>query len=306
MSGKLKLYKAVESFIGNDCLFALNEPFTLNYHFNKNESTNLPILSDKDNFIQCVMISPKYKSFLTDSNLDNKEIKLKITDSYFDLVLYKSNNASNIIRCLLLLVVKDFEKEEELSNLPEKNLNDINNEYKLLEKLKKFIFNYIKENKKKYQNNNSSGNLLEKILLDGAINEIRFFNSNFNNEENNEISDMIKSVSSKLEIKQKKSENETEKNANENNEKNVSDAKKISNNQNTNKTINDVLDELNPDYENDLIAKYLDEMPEELVDIMKKYRTINFSKGMYMKYIEAKNNTHDEHSIEKKHLFNIK
>ena len=313
MSGKFKLYKAVESFIDNECLFKINDPLTLNYHFKQSEFVSLPILSDKDNFIQCIMITPKYKSYLVDKNINNKEIKLKITDSYFDLVLYKSNNSSNIIKCLLLLVVKDFEKEEELQNLPERNLNDINNEFKLLEKLKKFIFNYIKENKKKYQNVNSSGNLLEKILLDGAVNEIRFFNYNFNYEENRGISNMIKSIPSKLEIKQKKCENETEKkingnNENENeNEKNIVDAKKNGDTEkNINKTINDVLDELNPDYENDLIAKYLDEMPEELVDIMRKYRTINFSKDMYMKYIEAKNNGRDEQSMEKKHLFNIK
>lgn len=33
--------------------------------------------------------------------------------------------------------------------------------------------------------------------------------------------------------------------------------------------INEVLDELNPDYKNELIYRYLDEMPEEIVALMK-------------------------------------
>ena len=53
--------------------------------------------------------------------------------------------------------------------------------------------------------------------------------------------------------------------------------------------INEVLDELNPDYKNDLMDRYLDEMPEELANLMKKYRKINFTKSMYMNYLENKN-----------------
>ncbi len=35
--------------------------------------------------------------------------------------------------------------------------------------------------------------------------------------------------------------------------------------------------------------RYLDEMPEELANLMKKYRKINFTKSMYMNYLENKN-----------------
>ena len=87
---------------------------------------------------------------------------------------------------------------------------------------------------------------------------------------------IIKSISSKLEIKQKKNE-EKEKQEKENEEiKQKND-------------INEVLDELNPDYKNDLMDRYLDEMPEELANLMKKYRKINFTKSMYMNYLENKN-----------------
>ena len=46
---------------------------------------------------------------------------------------------------------------------------------------------------------------------------------------------------------------------------------------------------MNPDYKNELIYRYLDEMPEELVNLMKKYRKINFTKKMYAEYLENKN-----------------
>ena len=302
MSEKKKLYKAIESFIDNNCKFKANEPFILNYHHSENESKSiLPILSDNYNFIQCVMISPKYKETLI--NLpDDKEIQIKVTDSSFDLVLYKSTNAPNIIKCLFILIVNDFEKESE-SNKSEKNSADINNEYKLLEKIKKFIFNYIKENKKQYSTNTENvnqgnANILEKILLDGAVDEIRFFNAKenkINYEKIKDITEIIKSVSSKLEIKQKKS-NEEEKgkipNENNENDKGASEKKLSTTNNNkiANKTINDVLDELNPDYKNELIDRYLDEMPEELVNVMRKYKKINFTKDMYDKYFESKHN----------------
>ena len=57
--------------------------------------------------------------------------------------------------------------------------------------------------------------------------------------------------------------------------------------------INEVLDELNPDYKNELIYRYLDEMPEEIVALMKRYRNINFTKSMYMEYLEKNKNEGD-------------
>ncbi len=103
-------------------------------------------------------------------------------------------------------------------------------------------------------------------------------NNGINLEDENikKISEIIKSIASKLEIKQKKNE-EKEKQEKENEEiKEKND-------------INEVLDELNPDYKNELIYRYLDEMPEELVNLMKKYRKINFTKSMYTEYLENKN-----------------
>ena len=298
MSEKIRLYKAVESFIEKDCKHQKNDPFLVNY---KHTENILPVLSDNSNVIQCVMLSSKFKEILNKKS-DDKEIQLKIIDSSFDLVLYESNNAPNIIKCLMVLIVRDFEIENEVDK-NEKNLIDINTEYKLLEKLKKFIFNYIKENKKKFSgnSNNSTSSLLEKILLDSAVNNIRFFNAKSNNIKYENIKDIleaIKSVSSKLEIKQKKNEGETDKikTNNEINETDKGNSEKKNpgtNSKNVNKSINDVLDELNPDYKNDLIDTYLDEMPEELVDVMKKYKKINFTRDMYKQYLDAKNNENE-------------
>ena len=207
-----------------------------------------------------------------------------MTDSSFEFVLYKSSNFPSVIKCLLLLIVNDFEKVEgndEIKPESEKPPSDINNEYKLLEKLKKFIFNYIKANKKNKNLQNNS-NVIETILLGGAKNDLRFFNLenngiNIEDENIKKISEIIKSIASKLEIKQKKNEEKEKQEEKENEE-----AKQKSD-------INEVLDELNPDYKNELIYRYLDEMPEKLVDLMKKYRKINFTKSMYNDYLANKN-----------------
>jgi len=61
------------------------------------------------------------------------------------------------------------------------------------------------------------------------------------------------------------------------------------------------LDELNPDFKNELIYRYLDEMPEEIVNLMKKYRNISFTKNMYMEYVDSvKNGTNGVDNEDKK------
>ena len=284
MSEKFKLYKNIETFIEGDCAYTKNSPFVATFHKENDKTEVLPKIIDNSNFIQCIMNLPKEKESSILSRAQS-EFRVNVTDSSFEFVLYKSNNFPSVIKCLLLLIVNDMEiadgredTKQEKEN--EKNISDINNEYKLLEKLKKFIFNYIKTNKKN-KNIPKDANIIETILLGGAKDGIRFFNLENNgidleNENIKKTSEIIKSISSKLEIKQKKNE-EKEKQEKENEEiKQKND-------------INEVLDELNPDYKNDLMDRYLDEMPEELANLMKKYRKINFTKSMYMNYLENKN-----------------
>ena len=282
MSEKFKLIKNIENFIDAECAYKKNSPFIATFHKENDNSNLLPKIFDNSNFIQCIMNIPKEKEALITG--EEKQFKVNVTDSSFEFVLYKSSNFPSVIKCLLLLIVNDFEKAEgndEIKPESEKPPSDINNEYKLLEKLKKFIFNYIKINKKNKNFQNNS-NIIETILLGGAKNDLRFFNLENNgihieDENIKKISEIIKSIASKLEIKQKKNEEKEKQEEKENEEfKQKSD-------------INEVLDELNPDYKNELIERYLDEMPEELVNLMKKYRKINFTKSMYTEYLENKN-----------------
>jgi hypothetical protein len=282
MSEKFKLIKNIENFIDAECAYKKNSPFIATFHKENDNSNLLPKIFDNSNFIQCIMNIPKEKEALITG--EEKQFKVNVTDSSFEFVLYKSSNFPSVIKCLLLLIVNDFEKAEgndEIKPESEKPPSDINNEYKLLEKLKKFIFNYIKINKKNKNFQNNS-NIIETILLGGAKNDLRFFNLenngiNIEDENIKKISEIIKSIASKLEIKQKKNEEKEKQEEKENEE-----AKQKSD-------INEVLDELNPDYKNELIYRYLDEMPEELVNLMKKYRKINFTKSMYNDYLANKN-----------------
>ena len=291
MSDKFKLYKNIENFIDNDCLYQKNESFNINFFWKNENSDALPQVNDGSNYIQCIINIPKEKESIIKEAQNSKEIKINIIDSSFEFVLYKNNSNPSVIKCLLLLIINDIERTEQDTNEEKKEkMSDINSEYKLLENLKKFIFNYIKKNKK--NKGNSSNNILENILLNGAKNGIRFFNHekngiNYEDENIKKIIEIIKSISSKLEIKQKK--NETEKN---NKTNDIGEGKQVNKNgkKEHDKDINEVLDELNPDFKNELIYRYLDEMPEEIVNLMKKYRNINFTKNMYMEYIDNKKN----------------
>ena len=302
MSDKFKLYKNIENFIDNDCLYQKNESFNINF-FWKNESVDtLPQVNDGSNYIQCIINIPKEKESIIKEAQNSKEIKINIIDSSFEFVLYKNNSNPSVIKCLLLLIINDIEKTEQDTNEEKKEkMSDINSEYKLLENLKKFIFNYIKKNKK--NKSNSNNNVLENILLNGAKNGIRFFNNekngiNYEDENIKKIIEIIKSISCKLEIKQKKNENEKNNKTNE-----AGEGKQVNKNgkKDHDKDINEVLDELNPDFKNELIYRYLDEMPEEIVNLMKKYRNINFTKNMYMEYVDsAKNGNNAAENEDKK------
>ena len=286
MSSKQYLYKNIENFFERGCEFQKNDPFIASFVAKTESGEGLPIVFDESNSIQCILNLKKEKEPIVEESKKLGEIKLSITDSSFEIVLYKNSNSPSVIKSLILLVINDIEKleqkdEEKVEN---KKTLDINSEYKLLEKLKKFIFNYIKinkKNKKTPKDNAGNNNMLETILFEGTKNDIRFFNYgangiNYENENIQKIIEIIKMIPSKLEIKQKKNENEK----NESKPEDKDGAKTKSKNNN----INDVLNELNPDYKNELIGRYLDEMPEEIVGLMKKYRNINFTKNMYLEY----------------------
>ena len=54
----------------------------------------------------------------------------------------------------------------------------------------------------------------------------------------------------------------------------------------------------NPGYcKSDLIEKYLDEMPEEIVNLMKKYKKVNFTKDMYLKYVNKQKQINHDNTL---------
>jgi hypothetical protein len=296
MSEIFNLYKSVESFIDNNCVYKKNDPFIINYSTENENSGGLPTINDKSKYIQCVINIPEEKQ---DILKDAKDTKINILDSSFEFVLYKNNTTPSLIKCLLLLIINDIEKvdtqeTEGTENKNKKELNNINHDHNLLENLSRFIYNYIKKNKKK---NKSSDNVIETILLKDAKDGIRFFNFrdngiNYENENTKKIIEIIKSIPSKLEIKKRTSEHKKPKEV-----KDVKDEKEETKKENEN-DINEVLDELNPDYKNELIDRYLDEMPEEIVNLMKRYKNINFTKNMYNEYIDKAKNTENGEQIE--------
>jgi len=249
MAETINLYQKIENFIQNKCSNAENNQFIINYHNNNSSQDNLSLLYDDTNSIKCFINKKE------DLDKNEKDIKLLIKKSSFELVLYRNDTDLTIIKCILLLIVNDYSiiEKEEPNKFEEEKIIDINNEEEIIDELKIFLFNYIKENLK-----NNKDLSLEKILLGDTNNNIRFFNNNDIKCFNDEIK-KIKICESDIQIKSKFD-------------------------------MSDVLNELNPKFRDNLIDKYLDEMPEEIVNLMKKYKKINFNQEMYLNYINYKNN----------------
>ena len=249
MAETINLYQKIENFIQNKSSNAENNQFIINYHNNNYSQDNLSLLYDDTNSIKCFINKKE------DLDKNEKDIKLLIKKSSFELVIYRNDTDLTIIKCILLLIVNDYSiiEKEEPNKFEEEKIIDINNEEEIIDELKIFLFNYIKENQK-----NNKDLSLEKILLGDTNNNIRFFNNNDIKCFNDEIK-KINTCESDIQIKSKFD-------------------------------MSDVLNELNPKFRDNLIDKYLDEMPEEIVNLMKKYKKINFNQEMYLNYINYKNN----------------
>ena len=247
MAESIKLYEIVEDFINSKCTKEKNESFKINYHSKNSNQDNLPLLFDDTNYINCLFKNNK------DLNKTEKDLVLLIKDSSFQLVIYKNDKNLNIMHCLLLLIVNDYEivDKEEPIQFEEDKIIDINNDEDILNKLKLFLFNYIKEFKNK-------GLSVDKILLKDTKNTIIFFNDKENKEKTffDEIK-KIKILESNVQIR-------------------------------TRLELIDILDDLNPKFRQKLMDKYLDEMPEEIVNLTKKYKNISFNNEMYVNYLNYK------------------
>ena len=259
MAESIKLLKTVEQFISNKCLQKKekNSSFEINYH--SNGANNLPILYDNTHNIPCIITN---KTELEELNKINKDCHLLIKDSKLELVFYKSDSESKFIKCCIIFIVNEFSiiknlKEEEniLITFDKENNIDINYDDKIVKRLKKFLYDYIKKNKSK---------TLGKIFLENEINNINIFSNDNNKIEGFEC---IKNLD--YEIKMKEGKN-----------------------------LDEILDELYPEFKEELISKYIDEMPDEIVNLQKKYKKINFNNEIYKKYKDEMNNKGKDKEIE--------
>ena len=132
---------------------------------------------------------------------------------------------------------------------------DINYDDKIVKRLKKFLYDYIKKNKSK---------TFGKIFLENEINNIKIFSNDNNKIEGIEL---IKNLD--YEIKMKEGKN-----------------------------LDEILDELYPEFKEELISKYIDEMPDEIVNLQKKYKKINFNNEIYKKYKDEMKNKGKDKEIE--------
>ena len=153
MAESIKLLKTIEQFISNKCLQKKekNTSFEINYH--SNGPNNLPILYDNTHNIPCLITNKKEMEEL---NKINNDSHLLIKDSKLELIFYKSDSESKFIKCCIIFIVNEFSiiknlKEEEniLITFDKENNIDINYDDKIVKRLKKFLYDFIKKNKTK-------------------------------------------------------------------------------------------------------------------------------------------------------------
>ena len=165
-------------------------------------------------------------------------------------MFYESDSDQKFIKCNIIFIINDFsiiEKQKIEGSDPlifdREKIFNINKENRVLKKLGIFLYDYIKNNLVKNKNLN-----LNHLFLENAINNIKL--SNNNDMDKIEGINFIKNLESEIKMK-------------------------------NGKNIEDILDELNPEIKENLIAKYIDEMPDDIINLQKKYKKISFTKEIY-------------------------
>ena len=256
MAENKKLLKITEQFISNKCLYKKEKNFSFEVNYHPLGKNNLPIIYDNTHFIPCLI--------QTNEELDKVEndSRLIIKDSKLELVFYKTESEPKSIKCCFIIDIKNYviinnkKEEENLGNFDKEKIIDINKDNKVIKKLKKFLYDYIKKNNSKNDKNFS----LNKLFLSNAKDNIKIFNNDNNIINQN---DLIKNLESEIKIKE-------------------------------GKNLDEILDELFPEFKEELITKYIDEMPDEIVNLQKKYKKINFTNDIYKKYMNDYNNKEKE------------
>ena len=263
MADNINLYELTQDFIKSKCTSEKNKSFIINYHPNNPSEEKFPYLYDETNYIFCLI---KKNDSLT-KNTD-KDIKLQIKDSSIKVIIYKDDTNLKIIKYLLVLIVNDYIiiEKEEANKFEEEKIIDINNEEDIIDTLKLFLFDYIKENRNKIKQIS-----IDKFILNDSKDNIMIYNDKKKLELTLDDIKKIKKCESNVQI-------------------------------NIEYNMNDILDELNPKYRENLMDKYFDEMPEEIANLIKKYKNVKFNNEMYEKYIKSKenNNVEGDNEDEKK------
>lgn len=259
MAESIKLIKVVEQFILNKCSPKKEKNISFEVYYHPPEKNNLSIIFDKAHYIPCVF---SQKKEMDDLNKINTVSNLLIKDSQLDLVFYKSDSEPKFIKCNLIFIINDFaiiEKPkvegEDTVVFDKEKIFDINKENRVLKKLGIFLYDYIKKNLAKNKNLN-----LNNLFLENTKNNIKLFNNDSAKIDNIEF---VKNLEAEIRMKE-------------------------------GKNIEDILDELNPEIKENLIAKYIDEMPDDIVNLQKKYKKINFTKEIYQNYLKEFNNKEKE------------
>lgn len=254
MAENIKLLKTIEQFITSKSSEKKDKNFSFEINYHSFGQTNLPVVYDNTHYIHCVINNKKEFEELSKLNSD---FNLLIKDSKLDLVFYKTENEPKFIKCCVIFIINDFvisnkksEEDNNLSNFDAEKIININKDNKITKKVKKFLFDYIKKN-----SNDDKNFSLNKIFLENTNNNIKSFHNDIKIEQ----FELIKNIDSEIKMKE-------------------------------GKNLDAILDELNPEIKEELIGKYIDEMPDEIVNLQKKYRKINFTNEIYKNYINSINN----------------
>ena len=261
MAENIKLLKTIEQFISNKCINKKEKKSSFEINYHSNDSNNLPILYDNTHNIPCLITN---KQELEELNKINKDCHLLIKDSKLELIFYKTDSEPKFIKCCIIFIVNDFsiiKNPKEEENISMIFDKETNIDINNEDKITKRLKKFLYDYIKK--NKNVS---LNKMFLENGINNIKIFNNDNNKIEGIEL---IKNLD--YEIKMKEGKN-----------------------------LDEILDELYPEFKEELISKYIDEMPDEIVNLQKKYKKINFNNEIYKKYKEEMNNKEKEKSGDEK------
>ena len=271
MAENLKIIKLVEKFISSKCVQKEEKKnFKIRYHYPFSEEKKFGLIYDDNHYISVIFNKKNQK--IEELNKSNKDCDLNIKDYLLDLIFFKTEKEQKYIKFDIIIIINDFEiiKEEENKNeneikenkeineelsstFDENKIIDINSDEKIIKKLKIFLYEYIKKNTSK----NKEKNIIKKLFLENDKNNCKLFN---NKRENFNIN--INDLSEAIKIKEEKN-------------------------------LDEILDELNPEIKEELIANYIDEMPDDIVNLQKKYKKIKITKDMYKNFVDKKNN-HEE------------